>query len=304
MLNKLCLGTVQLGLPYGVNNKVGKPTKEESEAILDTAYRAGIRIFDTAAAYGNAEEIIGDWIRTRNLQKQVKIISKLRPNILEDDHFPIPEVIRREVEKSLEQLNIGKLEGYLLHTPSYFYNKAVIEGLEQVKAIGLVENIGVSIYETQEALDVAASERIDYIQIPYNILDQRLDRTEFFSLTKKNRIKVFARSPFLQGLLFMEPEEARLKNERSEKYLTQMRKIIIDHNEKIANIALKFSHQHAGIDYIVFGVDNSVQLEENVLISKKVEVNAKCLEELKERFAYIEKEVIFPSLWAKKKGVE
>ena len=58
MMNKLVLGMVQLGLNYGINNRRGKPSKGESFSILDRAFEGGIRIFDTAAAYGNAEEIL------------------------------------------------------------------------------------------------------------------------------------------------------------------------------------------------------------------------------------------------------
>jgi aryl-alcohol dehydrogenase-like predicted oxidoreductase len=58
-LSKLCLGTAQLGLDYGVNNLTGKPRFEESRAIIQTALESGITAFDTAPAYGDSEEILG-----------------------------------------------------------------------------------------------------------------------------------------------------------------------------------------------------------------------------------------------------
>ena len=58
---KLILGTVQLGLNYGINNISGKPALEESFKILDTSFKAGISFLDTAEDYGNAVELIGEY---------------------------------------------------------------------------------------------------------------------------------------------------------------------------------------------------------------------------------------------------
>ena len=62
------MGTVQLGLDYGINKKK-KPSKEESIKILECAYNNGIKIFDTAQAYGTAEEIIGEFIEKNKLKE-------------------------------------------------------------------------------------------------------------------------------------------------------------------------------------------------------------------------------------------
>jgi aryl-alcohol dehydrogenase-like predicted oxidoreductase len=51
LINKLVLGTVQFGLPYGINNKTGQPKLSESLEILKEAKRNGIEWLDTAEAY-------------------------------------------------------------------------------------------------------------------------------------------------------------------------------------------------------------------------------------------------------------
>ena len=48
LINKLILGTVQFGLPYGINNTTGMPADDDVDQILDIAYDAGINILDTA----------------------------------------------------------------------------------------------------------------------------------------------------------------------------------------------------------------------------------------------------------------
>jgi uncharacterized protein len=46
---KLCLGTVQFGLDYGISNKHGQTPEQEVTFILQTAPDAGIRLLDTAS---------------------------------------------------------------------------------------------------------------------------------------------------------------------------------------------------------------------------------------------------------------
>ena len=59
--SKILLGTAQLGLNYGINNKDGKPSVESSIEILSAAYDNNIRFLDTAEAYGDAHEVIGNF---------------------------------------------------------------------------------------------------------------------------------------------------------------------------------------------------------------------------------------------------
>ena len=46
LTDKFCLGTVQFGMQYGVNNALGRqPTDAEAFAVLDTALSAGVKMF-------------------------------------------------------------------------------------------------------------------------------------------------------------------------------------------------------------------------------------------------------------------
>ncbi len=299
--DKLCLGTVQFGLEYGINNKTGKPAEEQVFSMLDLAVAKGIEYFDTAAAYGNAEEILGRYFESRNLQKQVKVISKLLPNLIADDNYRAEAIVENEIRKSLERLKLECLEGYLLHTPTDFFNQSVMNGLFLAKEKGLIRNLGVSIYETEHALDVVNSGMVDYIQIPYNVFDQRMERTEFFNIARANGVTVFARSPFLQGLLFMEGDDIPAHLERARVYLHDFDEIIAQYSLKRVEAALFLSYLNPGIDYVVFGVDNIEQLTENIEVCNlNPDVDSSCTEELRQHFMNIEKEIIFPSLWARK----
>ena len=62
-LSKIILGTAQFGLDYGINNSSGKLKEKEVFNILDYSKERGINIIDTANAYGNAIDIIGNFIK-------------------------------------------------------------------------------------------------------------------------------------------------------------------------------------------------------------------------------------------------
>ena len=73
---KLCLGTAQFGMNYGITNKSGQVQSDEIKKILRLSSLLSISYIDTAQAYGNAEKAIGEQIPWKN---DFQIISKLPP---------------------------------------------------------------------------------------------------------------------------------------------------------------------------------------------------------------------------------
>ncbi len=76
-LSRMTLGTVQLGLNYGIANSEGKPDAEKAYAILDKAIDTGVKCLDTASGYGDSEKVIGSWIKNRGFNRDaVSIVTK------------------------------------------------------------------------------------------------------------------------------------------------------------------------------------------------------------------------------------
>lgn len=296
---KLALGTVQLGLPYGINNKTGKPSRDAAFAILDTAIENGITVFDTASLYGDAEEVLGEFIASRRLENRVSVVSKMRALTADDFSRGIVSVMCDEAEKSINRLRVPVLNGYLLHDPTGMYNDEILSGLAALKKSGRVKNVGVSIYEEKDALYAASLGSVDYIQIPYNIFDRRLDKTDFFTLTKKNNIKVFARSAFLQGLLLMKIDEIPPHLEKAKMYIEKLETIINSHSLNRREAALMFSYANDGIDYVVIGVDAPPQLVQHIETIQKILSYKECIQKLRDVFLHadIDRNIILPNLW-------
>ena len=68
-LSRFQLGTVQLGMTYGLGEDKEKPSLEKAMGILDAAMEQGINILDTANNYGDSEAIIGKWLDKRRSNK-------------------------------------------------------------------------------------------------------------------------------------------------------------------------------------------------------------------------------------------
>lgn len=298
---ELCLGTVQFGMKYGINNQIGRqPARDESFEMLDYAVEHGIDTIDTAAAYGEAEEIIGSYIRGCGKEHKLKVISKLRPNVI-DGRKPAEKIVAEECKNSLRHLSVEQLEGYLLHTPEYIYQEEILAALVDLKKEGYARNIGVSIYDLKEGYAAIDTGVVDYIQLPYSILDQRGIKEGFISAAKRGGIKIFTRSAFLQGLFMMEPGLVPGHLQKAVPYLEKIEKILQRYEADKISAILQFVKQERQIDYLVFGVEKIEQLKEDIWKADRADVPEECLQQLKKEINNVAQAIIFPSLWAKNK---
>tara|TARA_Y100000385_G_scaffold192273_1_gene198876 strand:+ start:981 stop:1856 length:876 start_codon:yes stop_codon:yes gene_type:complete len=260
MVNKLILGTVQLGLDYGINNQLGKPTLEKAFDILHTAYDNGVRILDTAEAYGNSVEVIGKF-QKRHPNKKFNIISKLaaNTNLSSKDLFS-------HVSEGCKILNTDQLYGYMFHNyMSFKQNTNFYEELLNLKSKGLTLHIGISLYTNEEILDVAENfSDFDFIQIPFNLLDNDLKRKKAILKAKESNIAIHTRSTFLQGLFFIDPNTLTDTLLPLKPYLQEIEKIKLDYNLTTESLALQYVIQKEYINHVLVGVETSQQLIDNI----------------------------------------
>lgn len=288
---KFCLGTVQMGQKYGVANALGRqPSQQESFSVLQVALDRGISYFDTASIYGTSEEVLGTFHLAG--RHGTHIISKLPPGTEDSD-----KAVLEELRKTLNRLQADRVDGYLLHDARDMERQGIVRGLCKAKEKGLVGSIGVSVYEPGDAYYAVSASWVDYVQIPYNVLDQRLDEADFFYQAQRYGVKVFARSLFLQGLLTMEVDKLPEHLEDALPWLERFQSISREHGFARKDAAFLYGLLHPGIDYVVFGVDSLSQLEENLRIVQRVGEFKTCYEALHGAFRDVDRKIINPSLW-------
>jgi aryl-alcohol dehydrogenase-like predicted oxidoreductase len=204
--NRIVLGTVQFGLPYGIANQNGQVSRSETAAILDHAWSAGLDTLDTAIAYGESEQRLGEI----NVEKW-RVITKL--SAIPENCSDVTSWAQKSLLSSLERLRIPKLYGMLLHRSKdllgphgdSLYN-ALLAGKDQ----GFVEKIGVSIYDPKELDSLPTKFKFDLVQAPYNIIDRRLALSGWLTKLHQAGTEIHVRSVFLQGLLLMKAEKKPL----------------------------------------------------------------------------------------------
>jgi len=103
-MHKIILGTVQFGMKYGINNTSNEISFSDSKQILDFAYKNGIKCLDTAEAYGDSMNKIGDFHKTR--ARQFKVINK---------YCNDGKQIEDKLKEGLKATNLNFFEGYLIH---------------------------------------------------------------------------------------------------------------------------------------------------------------------------------------------
>jgi uncharacterized protein len=255
VINKLILGTVQLGIPYGINNSSGKPDLDQSNSILKLAEVSGITTLDTANAYGSAISIIGKYHEENNFL--FKVVSKFHSSASN---------LETSIKLELASLNILQFEAYLFHSFSDFENASIetINVLLKLKEQALIKSIGVSVYDNAQFNAAINTSYLDIIQLPYNLLDNNFQRGELISKAKDLNKEIHIRSIFLQGLFFMEVSKIPNKMQKLIPYLNQIEEIALSEGISKYELALRYVFQNANIDKVLIGIDSVEQLKLNL----------------------------------------
>jgi len=207
MLNRIGIGTAQFGAAYGISNRHGQPTEPEIDEMLELAWLAGVGTIDTAAAYGDAERVIG---RAMGGMDAFRIVTKTLPiadPVLTRVHG---RQIAERFMRSLDNLCQDRLHGLLVHHAGLLLRPGaehVVEALGGLRDQGLVSKIGVSVYGAEELEAIVDRFHFDVVQLPINIADQRLLHSGHLGWLKSRGVEIHARSVFLQGLLLMAPQD-------------------------------------------------------------------------------------------------
>lgn len=288
MLNKLILGTVQMGLNYGINNNSGKISFENCCTILSKAFDSGIDLLDTAEAYGNAHQVIGNFHKL-NCNIRFKIITKIPYNV----EF---SSVDHKILGYLRELNVETLEALMFHSfESYEENKHDLSILEKLVRHGVIKNLGVSVYTNKQIESLLDDNRITIVQLPFNLLDNESIRGDLLCELKSKGKIVHTRSAFLQGLFFAEsPKNNTIYNELLDE-IEIIRSIAKSENTSVINLAQSYCVNQRNIDKVLIGVDSVKQLVDNLEAMNYV-ISAEAISEIN-KIIVKNTDLLNPSLW-------
>ena len=292
---KLALGTTQFGLNYGISNTVGCVPLQEINKILKLAKKSGIHVLDTAALYGKSEKTLGDTKVLNDFNIVTKTTTFPTVNKLRKIHG---EMITRTFQRSLKSLGITNVYGLLIHHAEDLLKGGsdyLIDAILTLKQMNLVKKIGVSIYYGQQIDQILERyPMIDIVQLPLNVLDQRLISSGHLYELKKKNIEIHSRSTFLQGLLLMKCSKMNSYFKPIFSNLNNYFDMIKQYGLSRLQAALLFSVNIKEIQTVLVGVTHVKELQEILqayveIVDKKIDLSFAAIQD--ERF-------INPAMWA------
>jgi len=302
---ELVMGSVQLGLAYGAANRTGKPSREAALRLVEHAIDGGISQFDTARAYGDSEDRLGEALADR---KAVRTITKLSPlSELKADasRGEVRAAVDASIEESLVALRRARLDCLLLHRAEHMrsHGGAIWDRLIEHLEDGRVLSLGVSVSSPLEALSALACPDVVHLQLPFNLLDWRWRKAGFkMCLASRRGVTIHARSTFLQGILAS--DDARVWPKVDGVYPQALINIIasLTHQlgrESAADLCLAYARGQDWIDGVVVGLETEDQLEDNLRLFIKRPLNPDECALVESRIPHLPIALLNPAQWPK-----
>ena len=135
-------------------------------------------------------------------------------------------------------------------------------------AEGLVQKLGISVYNPDELDTILSRYEFCVVQAPYNVFDQRFDHSGWVARLNEMKTKLHVRSIFMQGLLLMPKEKRPLKFNRWQKLWDRWDQWLLESNLTPLAACLHHALANKKIERVLVGVDKCSQLQQIVQAAK------------------------------------
>ena len=167
----------------------------------------------------------------------------------------------------------------------------------EMKAQNLYKYSAISAYSYND-YNMIAESGFDATQIPLNVFDWSKIEDGGIEKLEKAGMMVFARSVFLQGLVFRTPEMLDPRMDFCVPYVAAYRKLCEEFELNPGVLALSFALSVPGISTAVLGCRNIKQVINNCeLFDQTVELTKEQMEKLHNAFHNTDPRVINPGVW-------
>jgi aryl-alcohol dehydrogenase-like predicted oxidoreductase len=295
LTSRIVLGTAQLGMPYGIANRLGKPSDADAHELIAKCMEHGITWFDTARAYGQSEAVLGRIFADLGIQEHVNVIGKgsLQP----DGHGTSIS----QIHCSLELLGIPRFAFWLAHDEKHLdsYNGDLIAEEEQLRHAGLIGGFGISAYTPQTALKAVHNHGLAAVQFPASPFDRRFFREEFSEHLASAGTALFIRSVFLQGLCLMEPSDVPPGISMAREAVQALSEFCRNHDLPKDRFCLHYVLHRSSVckAKMVVGLETIDQLERNLCILSHTPTEPGLFDEWDALWPHDHEALILPYLW-------
>ena len=244
-LSALGLGTVKIGRNEQVKYPVSFSIPDDAAVskLLAEAHELGINLVDTAPAYGNSEERLGQLLQKR---EQWVIVTKVGEEFIESKSvFDFSaQHTRASVERSLKRLQTDYLDLVLIHSDGND-EKILNEGscvamLRECQQQGLIRAIGMSTKTIAGGL--LAARLLDVVMVTYNLQQQDQEVVDLAHALNKG---VLVKKALMSGHMH-------------------------DGSRDAVKESMKLNFAQPGITSMIIGTINTQHLASNVATAKNV----------------------------------
>jgi D-threo-aldose 1-dehydrogenase len=283
-VSRLGLGSAFLG------NLFVAVTDDEAHQVVETAWDAGIRFFDTAPLYGHglAETRLGAVLRTKPRDEFVlatKVGRLLRADAPPEpgqSYVDVPPVnpvfdfsydgVMRSVEESLERLGLDRIDVLHIHDPDDHFEEALAGAyvaLDRLRTEGSIGAVGAGMNQWEMPVRFARAADFDCFLLAgrYTLLD-RSGARELLPLCAERGIAIIAGGVFNSGIL-ADPRPGGTFNYQSAPPDVVARAQALAatckrHGVELKAAAIQFPLRHPAVPTVLTGCRSVAELEENV----------------------------------------
>ena len=256
---ELLLGTANFNSLY----RISQQNEFLPLNLLETAYEKGIRTLDISNSYIDAYKSVAQ----TNLHW--KINAKI---VISGNNDDLRQQLKIKVTEICEQMPNTKISILMIHNLSnvtMYTIEEISSSLRQIAQEFDIDKIGISLYPEQ--INELVTEHFDVIQIPINVLDQRVFRTSVMNSLKATKFQLQVRSIYLRGLLSASANFSVLPNSVDISAIDLFKKWCADHNLSASFVCLNFVYHLHNVSQIIFGANNVTELLENIDFFNKSE---------------------------------
>ncbi|WP_308468974.1 aldo/keto reductase [Rathayibacter soli] len=276
-VTELGLGTAQLGDLYATLDQY------VANEIVDEAWRAGIRYFDTAPFYGLglAEQRLGLALADRQ-RSDYTLSSKVGRVINENSGttrwcWDFSETgVQRSIRESLDRLRNDHLDIVLIHDPQDNLDQAIAEAYPALRSLrdrGAIGAIGVGTGDVAALTRFVRECELDVIMLAgrYTLLD-RSASTALLPLCADRGVSILNVGVFNSGLLATDApaDGARYEYQTASRSLVRSAQCIARvaraHGMTLPEAALRFAASDGQIASVVVGADGPEQIRANAAL--------------------------------------
>lgn len=173
---------------------IQRDSKEVAVKIVRRAYEGGMRFFDTARAYSDSEEKVGEALH--DVRDNLYIATKTMAQT--------PEEFWEQLEMSLRLLKTDYIDIYQFHCANQVYapgdGTGMYECMLEAKAQGKIRHIGITAHKIQIAFDAVESGLYETLQYPFSYLAAEREK-ELVAKCKEKNVGFIAMKGLAGGLI-------------------------------------------------------------------------------------------------------